>query len=318
MKILLTGESGQIGHELALSLHGLGEVISLPRTQMNLADLDQVRDVIRTTQPDLIINPAAYTAVVKAESEPELAMCINGEAPGIIAQEAQRLGAALVHYSTDYVFDGTQEQPYAEQDATNPHNVYGLSKCAGEQAIARHCEAYWILRTSWVYSVGGGNFLKTVIRLAQEQEKFTIVGDQFGAPTWSKTISDVTRRLLTNTAGKTQAGNEQIDLHHLRASTGIYHLTAAGATSWHGYASFIVEQLQALGVPLKVSGSDMITPVPSETYPVPPKRPKSSRLSGAKLASTFQVAMPQWQTDVRTCLEQIVQQYGLRDGRKLA
>jgi len=310
MKILLTGQSGQIGNELALSLQGKAEIVSFSRAQMNLADLDQVRDVIRAARPDLIINPAAYTAVVKAESEPELAARINGEAPGVIAEEAQRLGAPLVHYSTDYVFDGAKDTPYSEDDRTHPINVYGQSKCAGEEAIARHCEAYWILRTSWVYSVGGGNFLKTVIRLAQEQEKFTIVGDQFGAPTWSKTISDMTTGLLLNRGA-------QISPDRVRGTSGIYHLTAAGETSWHGYASFIVDQLQALNVPVKVGGSAVIAPVPSSTYPVPPHRPKSSRLSGAKLASTFGVTMPSWQTDVAACLKDIVREYGLAEGRKL-
>ena len=314
MKILLTGQSGQIGNELALSLQGKAEVVSFSRAQMNLADLDQVRDAIRAARPDLIINPAAYTAVVKAESEPELATRINGEAPGVIAEEAQRLGAPLVHYSTDYVFDGTQDTPYDEDDKTHPINVYGQSKCAGEEAIARHCEAYWILRTSWVYSVGGGNFLKTVIRLAQEQEKFTIVGDQFGAPTWSRTISDVTRRLLVN---QQATPGTQIDLAHLRRTSGIYNLTAAGETSWHGYASFIVERLHALQIPVKVGSPDAITPVPSSTYPVPPHRPKNSRLSGARLASTFGVRMPQWQTDVAACLDDIIRAYHLADGRKL-
>jgi dTDP-4-dehydrorhamnose reductase len=310
MKILLTGQSGQIGKELALSLQGKAEIVSLSRAQMNLADLDQVRDAIRAAHPDLIINPAAYTAVVKAESEPELATRINGEAPGVIAEEAQRLGAPLVHYSTDYVFDGMKDTPYDEDDKTHPINVYGESKCTGEEAIARNCEAYWILRTSWVYSVGGGNFLKTVIRLAQEQEKFTIVGDQFGAPTWAKTISDVTTRLLLN-------GGAEISPDRVRHTSGIYHLTAAGETSWHGYASFIVAQLQALNVPVKVGGTTVITPVPSSTYPVPPHRPKNSRLSGAKLASTFGVTMPTWQTDVAACLQDIVREYGLAEGRKL-
>ncbi|MFL9925544.1 dTDP-4-dehydrorhamnose reductase [Herbaspirillum lusitanum] len=314
MKILLTGESGQIGHELASSLRGLGEIVSFSRQQMNLADLDQVRDVIRATRPDLIVNPAAYTAVVKAESETDLAMRINAEAPGVIAEEAQRLGAPMVHYSTDYVFDGTQNQPYEESASTHPINIYGKSKCAGEEAIARHCEAYWILRTSWVYSVGGGNFLKTVIRLAQDQEKFTIVGDQFGAPTWSKTISELTRELLVKRHGGDSSG---INLDHLRKTSGIYHLTAAGETSWHGYASFIVDQLQALNVPVKIGGSAAIAPVPSSTYPVPPHRPPSSRLSGKKLASTFGVTMPQWQDDVAACLREIVREYGLSEGRKL-
>ncbi|MFJ9451904.1 dTDP-4-dehydrorhamnose reductase [Herbaspirillum sp. NPDC101397] len=308
MKILLTGQTGQIGHELAQSLQGLGEIISVSRQQMNLADLDQIRDVIRTTRPNLIVNPAAYTTVDKAESEPELAKRINAEAPGVIAAEAQRLGAPLVHYSTDYVFDGKQDLPYEETAQTHPINVYGRSKRAGEEAIARHCEAYWILRTSWVYGAGGGNFLKTVIRLAQEQEKLIMVDDQFGAPTWSKTISDVTRRLLLN--GQAAAGT-RVDPDHLRRTSGIYHITAAGETSWHGYASFIVDRLRAMNVPVKICGSDMIAPVPSSTYPTLAHRPRNSRLSGRKLTSTFGVTMPAWQTDVATFLEELVSEYGL-------
>jgi dTDP-4-dehydrorhamnose reductase len=205
LKILLTGQTGQIGSELALSLQGVGEVIYFPRTAMDLSDLDQVRDVIRAVRPDLIVNPAAYTAVVQAESEPALATLINGAAPGVMAQEAQRLGAGLIQYSTDYVFDGAQTKPYDEKAIPNPLNVYGQSKLAGEQAVAQHCEAHWILRTSWVYDAHGANFLKTVLRLAQEQSQFTMVADQFGAPTWAKSIARLTREMLTDNGESAQA-----------------------------------------------------------------------------------------------------------------
>ncbi|MDB5989685.1 MAG: dTDP-4-dehydrorhamnose reductase [Herbaspirillum sp.] len=299
MKILLTGQSGQIGGELALSLRRLGEVISFPRTTMDLSDPDQVRDVIRAVKPDLIVNPAAYTAVVKAESEAALAMLINGEAPGVIAQEAQRLGAAIIHYSTDYVFDGTQTQPYDEAAPTNPLNVYGKSKLAGELAIAKHCEAYWILRTSWVYNAHGNNFMKTVIRMAQEQAQFTMTADQFGAPTWAKTISRVTHELLADSKG-----NASEALGRIRATTGIYHLTAGGETSWYEYASFIVDHLRARGVPTRIAGSAAITPIP--TAPVLPNRPKSSRLALAKLESTFKLHLPHWRSDATKCLDEII------------
>ena len=303
MKILLTGQSGQIGGELALSLKDVGEVISFSRAQMDLTDLDHVRDVIRAARPDLIINPAAYTAVVKAESEPALATLINAEAPGIIAQEAQRLGAALIHYSTDYVFDGAQTQPYDETAPTNPINVYGQSKLGGEQAVARYCEAHWILRTSWVYGVQGGNFMKTVIRLAQEQPQFTMNCDQFGAPTWARTVSRVTSELLTNNRG---SGNAARGPDRIRDTAGIYHLTAAGETSWYEYASFIVDHLQARGVPTKIAGSAAITPIPTTTGPLLPDRPKNSRLAIGKLESTFQIRMPHWRSDAEKCLDEII------------
>ncbi|MDB5776809.1 MAG: dTDP-4-dehydrorhamnose reductase [Herbaspirillum sp.] len=301
MKILLTGRSGQIGGELTQSLPGLGEIISFPRAQLDLSDLDQVRDVIRAVKPDLIVNPAAYTAVVKAESEPALALLINGEAPGVIAQEAQRLGAAMIHYSTDYVFDGTQKLPYDEAAQTHPINVYGQSKLAGEQAVARYCEAHWILRTSWVYNVHGGNFMKTVIRLAQEQPQFTMTADQFGAPTWARTVSRVTLALLAESRGNIAHASSRI-----RETAGIYHLVAGGETSWHEYASFIVDHLHSRGVPTKIASSAAITPIPTVTGPGLPARPASSRLAIGKLESTFKLRMPHWQTDVAKCLDEII------------
>lgn len=303
MKILLTGQSGQIGSELALSLQGLGEVIFFPRTAMDLSDLDQVRDVIRAIKPDLIVNAAAYTDVAQAESEAALAMLINGEAPGVLAQEAQRLGAAVIHYSSDYIFDGKQTLPYSETAPTNPLNVYGQSKLAGEQALARHCEAYWILRTSWVYGVHGANFMKTVIRLAQQQPQLNMVADQFGAPTWARTISRVTREMLGNSHDKAS-----LALGHIRATSGIYNLTAHGASSWHEYASFIVDHLRARDVALKLPGSAAIKAVPAAFYASQVARPKNARLALGKLESHFKLHLPSWQSDARKCLDEIIDQ----------
>ena len=202
MKILLTGSTGQVGYELARSLQGLGEVVAVDRNVMDLSNLDQVRDVIRTVRPQLIVNPAAYTAVDKAESEPELAYRVNAEAPGLMAQEAKLLGAAMVHYSTDYVFDGSNPSPRGEDDATGPLNVYGASKLAGEQAIAAAGIDHLIFRTSWVYGMRGKNFLLTMMRLAKEREELKVVADQHGAPTWSRTIADTTALVLAQEIGR--------------------------------------------------------------------------------------------------------------------
>lgn len=309
MKILLTGQSGQLGHLLAQGLAKHAELITTSRQQMQLEDLNQIREVIRATQPDIIINPAAYTAVVKAETEIAQATRINAEAPEVMAQEAQHIGAGLIHYSTDYVFDGVQSRPYTEEDIPNPLNVYGQSKFAGELTIARYCDAHWVLRTSWVYSITGGNFLKTIIRLAQANETFTIAADQFGAPTWAQTISDITIAALL---GKKKA----ISLDQLRNTAGLYHLTAAGETSWHQYAQYIVDQLIAMKVPLKIKHSSAVTPVATASAAIP-KRPKSSRLDNTKLITTFGITPPQWQTDVATCLQAIVRHYDLTSGKPL-
>lgn len=310
MKILLTGQTGQLGQLLAPALAKHATLISVTRKQMDLEDLNQIREIIRATKPDLIINPAAYTAVVKAETDIARATRINAEAPEVIAQEAQRLGAGMIHYSTDYVFDGAQRQPYTEEDMPNPLNVYGQSKYAGELAVAQHCEAHWILRTSWVYSVAGANFLKTVIRLAQANETFTIADDQFGAPTWAHTLSDITISALLGKKNK-------FDLDHIRNTAGRYHVTASGETSWHLYARFIVDQLLQLGVPLTIKDSSAVMPVSTTLQPGMPKRPASSRLDGHKFATAFGLAMPQWQTDVAQCLQQIVSQYDLVNGQLL-
>lgn len=297
MKILLTGKTGQVGFELERSLKGLGEIIAVDRNQMDLSDLDQVRGVIRSVKPDLIINPAAYTAVDKAESEPELAMRINGLAPGVMAEEAQKLGAAMIHYSTDYVFDGTKKSPYTEEDTPNPQSVYGRTKREGEIAVAKACEAHWILRTSWVYGVHGGNFLKTILRLAQERETIRIVADQTGAPTWARTIARLTTAAL---------GNQNAAVKHIAATAGIYNLCAGGETTWHGYARHVVKQAGIQGLALKLS-VDAIEPIPTEAYPLAAARPHSSRLNVNKFQTIFEHELPDWHSDLNICIRELKQ-----------
>ena len=286
-RILITGKTGQVGYELERSLQGLGEIIAVDRSQMDLADLDQVRDVIRRVKPTLIVNPAAYTAVDKAESEPELALRINGEAPGVMAEEARKLGAALIHYSTDYVFDGTKKGAYLETDPTCPVNVYGNSKLAGEQAIAASGVAHLILRTSWVYSTHGKNFLLTMRRLAQEREELGIVSDQYGAPTWSRTIADTTAHIVAQSlAAADQAA-------WWNARSGLYHLTAQGSTTWFGFTEAIMAHSS-------IAKKPRLKPILAQDYPVPAKRPANSVLSSQRLIDTF-CGLPQWQQALALC-----------------
>ena len=287
MKILVTGTSGQVGYELQRSLQGLGEVIAVDRAQMDLSNLDQVRDVIRAVKPNLIVNPAAYTAVDKAETEQELAFRINGEAPAVMAQEAKLLGAGIVHYSTDYVFDGSKTGAYVETDPTCPINVYGASKLAGEQAIAAAGVPHLILRTNWVYGARGKNFLLTMLRLAAERDELRVVGDQFGSPTWSRTIADTTAQLL----GRLDAQGGL--LAALEEQGGIYHLTSSGSTSWHGFTEQIVAHAS-------VNKKPKVTAIRSEEYPVPAKRPQNSVMAGDKLAA-LGVHVPSWQAALALC-----------------
>jgi dTDP-4-dehydrorhamnose reductase len=289
MKILLTGASGQVGYELARSLQSYGEVIALDRRSMDLADLDQVRDVIRAMKPALIVNPAAYTAVDKAEQEPELAMRINGEAPGVMAQESARLGAAMIQYSTDYVFDGSKSGAYTEDDATNPLSVYGRSKLAGEQAVQAAGIAHLILRTSWVYGTRGKNFMLTIQRLAQERDHLRIVADQHGAPTWCRTLADTTANIIG------QLGNPTSARQAWQQASGIYHLTAQGQTTWHGFAQAIVAALPETKKP-------QITPIASNDYPLPAARPQNSVLSSQRLINRF-CRLPHWQAALALSLE---------------
>ena len=287
MKILITGQHGQVSQALQAHLQGLGELMVLGSNQLDLAKPDQIREQIRARRPDLIINAAAHTAVDQAESEPEAAFAINAIAPGILAQEAKALGIPLIHYSTDYVFDGSKPAPYTEADTPNPLSVYGQSKLAGEQAIAAVGGQYLILRTSWVYSNQGKNFLLTMQRLLQEKPQMRIVADQIGAPTWAGTIAGSTRALIERwLAG--EAGE-----------WGIYHLTAQGETSWFGFAQAIGEHLHADG-----KACAELEAIPSSAYPTPAKRPLNSRLDCSRLQQQWHVSQPHWQDALRECLAQ--------------
>ncbi|NMM36585.1 MAG: dTDP-4-dehydrorhamnose reductase [Glaciimonas sp.] len=286
-RILLTGKTGQVGYELERSLQGLGEIIAFGRGQLDLANLLQVRDVIRAVKPNLIINPAAYTAVDKAESEPDLAMRINGEAPGVMAEEAKKLGAAMIHYSTDYVFDGTKNTPYLETAPTCPINVYGATKLAGELAIQSAGIPHLILRTSWVYGMRGNNFLRTILRLAQEREELRIVADQHGAPTWCRTIADTTAHIVALAKGAQDAQE------WWQQRSGLYHLTAQGQTTWYGFTQAILENATLANKP-------RLTAIPTQDYPLPAKRPTYSNLSCERLMNTF-CGLPAWENALQLC-----------------
>ncbi|MES2105901.1 MAG: dTDP-4-dehydrorhamnose reductase [Pseudomonadota bacterium] len=307
MRILLTGGSGQVGHALKGSLQGLGELVVADRSQMDLSKPDQIRAAIRSVKPVLIINPAAYTAVDKAESEPELAQSINGDAPGIIAEEAARLGAALIHYSTDYVFDGSKRDAdgrlaaYTEQDTPSPVNTYGKTKLAGEQAIAASGCAHLIFRTSWVYSRFGQNFLLTMLRLANERDALRIVNDQWGAPTWAGWIAQATADIVQRLAAGKQAGQSTLDLETWRQNSGIYNMSTLGCTNWCGFAEAVIGQAVSLGLLNKAAPS--ITGIPSADYPTPAARPLNSMLSMDLLMSRFQIQPPQWDEAMRACLQ---------------
>ena len=281
MRILLTGRNGQVGWELERTLGPLGEVIAFDHSGLDLAKPDEIVARVREVKPDIIVNPAAYTAVDKAESEPDLAMAINGIAPGIFAEEAKRIGALLVHYSTDYVFDGEKDGPYVETDAPNPLSVYGASKLAGERAIAASGADHLIFRTSWVYANRGKNFLLTILRLAKEKPELRVVADQFGAPTWARDIATATALVLA----RRPAGAE--------IWSGIYHLTAAGRTTWHGFAQKIVE-LAGLSTP--------VAAIPVSEYPTPARRPRNSVLDHSKAESSFGLKLPSWDAAASRCL----------------
>lgn len=285
MKILLTGKNGQVGWELERTLASLGEVVAVDRQTLDLSNPDSIRAVMREVKPDLIVNPAAYTAVDKAESEPALAMAINGIAPGIMAEEAKRLGAALVHYSTDYVFDGSKDGPYLEQDIPNPLGVYGKTKLAGEEAIRASGVPHLILRTSWVYGMRGRNFLLTVLRLAKERDELKIVADQIGAPTWSRMIAEATAQILARHGT------------NLSDAGGLYHLTAGGRTSWHGFTQAILEYARS-----EEQALPRLIPITTPEYPLPAPRPLNSILSNDKLLKTFGIALPSWDASLALCL----------------
>ncbi|MFM0043747.1 dTDP-4-dehydrorhamnose reductase [Paraburkholderia sediminicola] len=287
--ILITGVNGQVGFELARTLQGLGRVVAMDRSSMDLSDLERVRSTVRDLRPSIIVNPAAYTAVDQAETDVDGAMRINADAPRVLAEEAARSGATLIHYSTDYVFDGTKAGAYEETDVTNPQNVYGSSKLAGEQAITASGCAHLILRTSWVYGRRGKNFLLTMLKLGAERPELRVVADQIGAPTWANTIATSTAHIVA------QSISAEDSAEWWRARSGTFHLTSAGETSWFGFAEAIFN--------LAMEGAGpRVTPIAASEYPVPATRPANSRLSHRKLSETFGFSLPAWEDALRLCL----------------
>ena len=301
-RVLILGRTGQLGWELRHKLACLGPIAVAGSLQVDFANPDTIRDAVRAAEPAVIVNAAAYTAVDKAESEPELAMAINGTAPGVLAEEAKRLGSLLVHYSTDYVNDGTKQGAYGETDAPNPLNVYGKTKLAGDAAIqAAGCE-HLIFRTSWVYGARGNNFLLTILRLSRERAELRIVDDQTGAPTSSECIAQATAGILAQVLAP--AGGGLQGLIGLQGRSGVYNLACAGATTWFGFAKALLEQSAgSLG-----AGAPRLVPIPTSGFPRPARRPANSRLSGERLDETFGVRMPAWEDALSLVLET------LRDG----
>lgn len=296
LKILLFGKNGQVGWELQRALAPLGQVLALgtsgqPGLAGDFRDPEAIARTVRTVAPDVIVNAAAYTAVDKAEGEPELARSINADSVAAIAREAAALGAWLVHYSTDYVFDGSGERPWCERDVPAPLSVYGQTKLAGEQAIQAAGCRHLIFRTSWVYATRGGNFIKTMLRLAAERDQLKVIDDQFGAPTGAELIADVTAHAIRT--ARRQAG-----------VAGLYHLAAAGETTWYGYARHVIESARAAGRPVLVR-PEAVQPVPTSAYPLPAPRPHNSRLDTALLQQTFDLALPHWKIGVSRTLAEL-------------
>jgi dTDP-4-dehydrorhamnose reductase len=293
MKILLVGKNGQVGFELQKKLVALGEVIATDREELDLANPDAIRAFINQIKPDIIINPAAYTAVDKAESEPEMAYQINVTAPEVLTEKATELNIPLIHFSTDYVFDGLKKDAYIETDMTNPQSVYGKTKRDGEEKIRKHAK-HIILRTSWVFGSHGNNFLKTILRLIMEKESFNIVGDQWGSPASSSMLADVTFKIV-DTIFKNKNFND----------FGTYHLTNEGETNWHAYASLISSEAIKLNVKVKCA-PNKIHPILTSEYPSAAKRPFNSRLNTDKLKNTFMLELPHWESEVKRVLKEII------------
>lgn len=290
LQILLIGSNGQIGLELRRSLTSLGSMLALDRAMLDFADPDAIRKVVRENRPDLIVNAAAYTDVDRAESEPSLAMAVNGTAPGVLAEEALRLNALLIHYSSDYVFDGIKRTPYLESDIPNPLNTYGKTKLAGELAIRATGVRHFTLRTSWVYSIHGKNFLTTILRLSKERQELHIVDDQIGAPTPAHVVANITARLVTCATDQ----DKNADLAH-----GVYHLTTSGEVSWFGFAQAILTR-SAQPPP-----RPRLIPIAAKDYPSIAQRPANSRLDCRRLSQTLGIAMPPWQQGLEECLHQL-------------
>ncbi|MGZ4970933.1 MAG: dTDP-4-dehydrorhamnose reductase [Methylobacter sp.] len=297
MKILLFGKGGQVGWELQRSLAPLGELVALSTDSRTLcgdfSNPEGIAETVRSVAPDIIVNAAAYTAVDKAESELELCRTINAITPGVLAEEAKRSGAWLIHYSTDYVFDGSGDKPWQETDLTGPLSIYGKTKLEGEEAIVTSGCKHLIFRTSWVYAARGGNFAKTMLGLAQERDRLSVIDDQIGAPTGADLLADVTAHSIRSV------------LQYPDAS-GLYHLVASGETSWYGYASFVIDFARQAGLDIKVA-ADAIQPVPTSAFPLPAARPKNSRLDTRKLQNAFGLNLPHWQCGVTRMLTEILE-----------
>jgi dTDP-4-dehydrorhamnose reductase len=303
LRIVLTGKNGQVGRELEPRLAGLGCLTSVGRTELDLANPDEIRRLIRHVQPGLIVNAAAYTAVDRAESDEPTAYAVNATAPSVMAEEAKRLGALLVYYSTDYVFDGSKRTPYLEDDPPNPQNVYGKTKLAGEQAIQQSGASHLIFRTAWVYAREGRNFLLTILRLATQREELRIVNDQFGSPTWSREIAVATASVLTNLIA--QSGG----LASAAERSGLYHMTAAGEINWSVFAQTILDEASVHGATqpwfeAATGGKPMIAgrvvPISTDEYPTPAKRPPYSVLSNDRLREVFGLSLPDWRAQLRS------------------
>jgi dTDP-4-dehydrorhamnose reductase len=332
MRILLLGKDGQLGRELQRSLAQLGTLTAWGRETADFSKPESLFDLVIAAQPDVIVNAAAYTAVDKAESEPEVAHAINAAAPAALAKAALALGCQLIHYSTDYVFDGLGTAPWTEDDTPNPQNVYGASKLAGEQAIAASGCKHLIFRTSWVYAKGGGNFAKTMLRLALERDSLSVIDDQIGAPTDAGWLADMTARIVQGTdlvcpytVGEmsqsdkgvvSEQKQEEPPCHFVTSpllrsggtnanhTNGIYHAANAGEVSWHGYASYLIAKARQIGFPIRVA-QDAIQAVPSSAFPTPARRPLNSRLDCSKLAATFGITPPPWQQGIDQLLQHL-------------
>jgi dTDP-4-dehydrorhamnose reductase len=304
LRILITGATGQIGWQLQRTLAPLGDIVACSRDQLDLSHPDAAAKFVHEFAPAVVVNAAAYTPVDKAESEPELAHTVNAVTPGRIARELAQSRGLLVHYSTDYIFDGAKSAPYEEDDPTGPLNIYGQTKLAGEQSIAGSGCAYVILRTTWVYDTRGKNFLRTVLRLAREKEELRMVGDQYGAPTWARIIAESTAQIVSRSIQRRNAG---------WGIGGVFHLTAAGETTWAGFARRILEEYEALaewpadtgefGSPLTAK---RVVPITTDQYQTPARRPRNSVLSNAKLLATFGLQLPDWETQLRLALQDAI------------
>jgi dTDP-4-dehydrorhamnose reductase len=293
MRLLVTGANGQVGWELSRSLIPLGDVVALDRHRCDLSRPELLSNLIRNIKPDVIVNAAAYTAVDKAEQEEQLATTVNGAAVGVLADESRKAGALFVHYSTDYIFDGTKQSPYTEEDIPHPTNAYGRSKLAGEIATRQAGGDYVILRSSWVYAGRGHNFVRTILRLAGERDELRIVDDQIGAPTWARDIADATALIVRAARQEQAAGN---------FTSEVLNLTASGATSWHGFARAILDDAMHHGMLQRLPH---LKPISSEDYPTPAARPKNSILAGERLRKRFGLKVPDWRQRLSACLEEM-------------